>query len=368
MSLLALSCAVLAAAPLVVDADRHAVTMTVVSSDCGLDAPLEFFIAGPASDRAYESMFLSVASPGEIADAFEKAGIPAGCPYDPSVYAFWPAGAELEIEPPLSTFVREMRKEAIPSVVYTGGTRGKDGRPDAATNMPQSVFAFYNCAQSLMLFNDSLEQGVAYGRFQPAVKIPKGEARTVTFRWKGSKGFTPLTASFRPGGARETLQRLKEASAGGELVVRTDFSPDLTLSEATECASALAVLDSVSVKMNGAADGQFFFRAFLPLERWREAKGRLSQPPEIHFGTNGTFRVVRIHEDWSDPDTLEPKLTPESTDFSSVDDAARFASSLVGRTQTMILFGPPDMKLGRFYDFKKRVSVPVANYYLYATR
>ena len=53
------------------DPGKHSVTITAVSTDCGLDAPLEFLFVGPDSDRAYEALFVTEASVAEIADAFK---------------------------------------------------------------------------------------------------------------------------------------------------------------------------------------------------------------------------------------------------------------------------------------------------------
>ena len=56
----------------------NSVTFTAVSTDCGLDAQVEFLFAGPDSDHDYESMFLTEDSVKDIAAAFEKAGMPLG--------------------------------------------------------------------------------------------------------------------------------------------------------------------------------------------------------------------------------------------------------------------------------------------------
>ena len=50
----------------------NSVTFTAVSTDCGLDAQIEFLLAGPDSDHDYESMFLTEDSVKDIAAAFER--------------------------------------------------------------------------------------------------------------------------------------------------------------------------------------------------------------------------------------------------------------------------------------------------------
>ena len=161
----------------------NSVSITVTSVDPGLDCPLEFFVVGPGSDNDYESLFVAEDSVADIDAAFRKAGMPLGSPIAHKECRFWPIGTKVKIEPDLWTLVRDSRDEQKRSPVWTGGTREADGSAAAATNMPLSVFAFYNCAQSLILFDDALEQSIVYGRFLPAVKIPKGEKRTIKFSW-----------------------------------------------------------------------------------------------------------------------------------------------------------------------------------------
>ena len=327
------------------DPEKHSVTFTAVSTDCGLDAPLEFLFVGPDSDRAYEALFVTEASVAEIADAFKKAGIPLGSPFSLEKCRFWPVGPELKVEPSLKSFLKETRGETTPSVLYTGGTRDANGVPEAQTNMPSAVFALYN--------------------FKPAVKIPKGEKRSFTFTWTGQSAAEHIELTFKPGESGEALRSLKSKSEKGEIDVFCDFSPEMTLAEAQAVSSALATVDSVRVKINGTKEGRFFFRAYIPLEKWRDRRERLAQPPEVHFLADGSLKVVEIREDWSDPDSVDPKLTPVDHIFKSSADAAKKAGSLVGKTNTILMLAPPDTKLSRLYDFKKSVTQEVLNWYVF---
>ena len=348
-----------------VDQANHSVTITAVSTDCGLDAPLEFLFVGPDSDRAYEALFVTEASVAELSDAFKKAGIPLGSPFSLEKCRFWPVGPEINVEPSLKAFLKETRGETTPSVLYTGGTRDANGVPEAQTNMPSAVFALYNCSQSLMQFNDSLDQSPSYGRFKPAVKIPKGEKRSFTFTWAGQPAAEHIELTFKPGESGEALRSLKSKSEKGEVDALCDFSPEMTLAEAQAVSSALATVDSVRVKINGTNEGRFFFRAYIPLEKWRDRRERLAQPPEVHFLADGSLKVVEIREDWSDPDSVDPKLTPVDHIFKSSADAAKKAGSLVGKTNTILLFAPADARLSRLYDFKKSVTEEVLNWYVF---
>lgn len=355
----------LAAAPVTYDAEKHSVTFTATSTDCGLDMQLEFLFVGPTSDRDYESMFVTDASVKEIADAFDKAGIPRGRFIDPAASRFWPAGDVLEMKPSFSELVREMRGEKVPPVVYTGGSRDASGLPEAETNMPSAVFALYGCGQSLVHLDDSLDQSVTYGRFQPAVKIPKGERRSFTFTWDGKKFWEPHTLKLEHAKIAEALAGLKDHAARCEVDVTADFSGDLTVAEASAFAQAISMVDSSRVKINGFPEGQLFYRAYLPMEKWRDRKERLSQPPEVHLRDDGTATVVFVKEDWSDPDSLDPKLTPEEFVFSDYASAAAKAESFAGKTSTILMFAPAGMKLSRIFEFRRGVKGRVVTWYVF---
>ena len=309
----------------------NAVSFTAVSTDCGVDAPIEFLFAGPGSDHDYESMFLTEDDPGKIADAFAKAGMPLGKPVSQALCRFWPIGTKVTMEPDLWSMVRDMRNERRRSVVWTGGAREGDGRPVAATNMPLAVFALYNCPQSLMQFDDALDQSSTYGRFQPAVKIPKGERRKFTFRW----------------GAETN---------GGKHELTPDFPSGMTVAEAIKLATALESLDSPETKVNGFKDGQFFYRAFLPLEKWRDRKERLMQPYEVRFRDGKPYLTV-IDEDWSNPDSTDPKLTPKEVSFDSV--------SKDFKIDTCLIFANKSMKLSEVYAAAKLLPKSVVNWYVF---
>ena len=310
----------------------NSVTISVLSTDCGLDAPLEFLVVGPGSDNDYEAMFTTEDSVADIDAAFRKAGMPLGSSISVKDCRFWPIGTKVKIEPDLWTLVRDVRDEEKRSPVWTGGTRQDDGSATAATNMPLAVFSFYNCPQSLILFDDSLEQSIVYGRFLPAEKIPKGERRTLKFTWTDGD------------------------TNGGKHVMTPDFPPSMTVADAAKLASALAQLDSPDTKVNGFKEGQFFYRAFIPRESWRDRKERLTQPYEVRFA-DGKPSLTVIKEDWSDPDSSDPKLTVSEATFDSIKDKSD--------VDTCFIYAPRGMKLAEVYSVRPLMPKSVANWYVF---
>lgn len=366
-ALVAASVLMAAAEPVSYDAEKHSVTLSLVSTDCGMDTQLEFLFVGPTSDRDYESMFVTEASVKEIAEAFDKAGFPKGVALDTRACRFWPVGNAIEMDPCFTNLVREMRGEPLPRVIYTGGFSDAAGVPDAHTNMPSAIFALYNCGQSLITLNDTLEQSITYGRFQPAVKIPKGEKRSVTFTWKGNVDTEHVDLRLVPGNLAETVKTLKEKSATKELDVLADFAPELTLKEAIQFSQMFAMLDSARVKMNGFKEGQVFFRAYLPMEKWRDRKERLAQPPEVHLLADGSFRVTEIVEDWSKStdDSTEPELIVKEHACKDIAEAAALASKFGERPMTVLIFADAETRLEKIYALRKLVKGYIPNWYVF---
>ena len=350
------------------DATKHSVTFTAAATECGVDAQLEFLFVGPSSDRAYEAMFVTDDPISEIIAAFEKAGIPSGKSFDPSRCQLWPVGKILHIEPGFMTFLKDHLNKPLPHLVYTGGLRNAKGELLAATQMPQALFALYSCPQSPILFEDNMDQSQTYGRFTPLVKIPKGEKRSFTFTWKEDADYASKTLKLEKGTlASEAIKKLILEAKDSKLTfdILCDFAADMTLKEAVDAANALQIIDSPKIKINGFKDSQLFYKAFLPQVKWRDRKERIAQPPEVRFNTNGTFSVSEIIEDWSDEDSLNPKLSLKTIEYTDISTAAKEAMKLVGKTATVFFYANDDTLLGRLYEFRSKLPHEGLNIYVF---
>lgn len=305
----------------------------VVSTNCvsftakatGIDTavPVEFVIAGPGSDRDYESLFITDDSLKDIVEAMSKAGIPTGKTYDVDKCILWPIGPVVEFEPRIDSLVRikEDVDYRIYDTVYTGGNGNYD--------MPLAVLSTYTFSQSLFSFDDSLDQSVGYGRFIATRQWQKGDKITFKVTWKG----------------------------GATVDTTPDFPADKTLAEAVKYAQAVQLLDTRTSKVNGFKEGQFFYQAFLPKEQWKDRKERLVQPIEIRLTSTNVVTTV-IDEDWS-VDGPDPKLTARIVDF----DKAFAEKKKV--TNVVFFFAPADTKLERLYELKKRIPASYRNFYVY---
>ena len=325
-------------ASLVADPTNHAVTFTATATGVDASAPVEFVFAKKDSDRDYESLFLVDTSPSEFAKAFDKAGIPRGDCIDPDACRLWPTGPRLTLEPALTNFLSatvEGKPASFDPMLYAGGARDKNGVPIAETDMPGAVFATYDLPQSLVSFDGVYPQGQVYGRYLPVRKIEKGTKQTFTFRWDGKSRDRKVDLHLSHTNLLTEIKRLRDLSAEGPLDVLVRFDPNLTIDETVRACRALAEIDSPRIKLNGF-DG-VFYRAFLPLEKWRDRSERLAQPVEIHLGEGGTNTVVEIREDWSG-EGIDPVLEAVETRCRSWKETADAVSKIANPSGTIFAY------------------------------
>ena len=314
----------------VASASERSVRFLVEATGCAASSTVEFAAIGPLSDRAYESLFVTVASPAALAAAFDRAGVPRGRPADVSRARLWPEGEKVALSvrswgsdtlapTNLAAVLNDLRPEEGPALgipaSWTAGARDASGAPVASTNIPCAVFALYNHAPSLLQLDGLFDQSSTYGRFQAARTFRPGELFELTATWDGRTRVKDVVARISATNAVETMKALQTTAKDHEVHAALAFDGTVSVAQAAQVAGAFALLDGPSLRMNGAADGQFFFRAFLPETSWRQREGRIFQPFEVHVAADGAKTFVFCEEDWSG-EGVDPVLKPKSTPFS----------------------------------------------------
>ena len=334
-----------------------AFTFTATATGVEKGTPVEFLFAGRDSDRDYETLFLLDESIESLCRRIEAAGIPRGVAIDPGHCQLWPVGVPLSVKPALESLVSIELPDGVTlaSPIYTGGSRDEKGSPVATTNMPAAFFSFFTLAQSPIVFNGIYEQGAVYNSFKAKETLEKGKRYSFTLDWDSSKKLKFIDVEFKPGNSVEILRNLKAQSKQEDVMLQAGFSDDLTLREAVSIANALSLVDSTHVKINGRHKGDFFYRAFLPLVKWRDRKERLSQPFEVSIGPSN--RVVFIEEDWS-VEGNDPKLIEKEISISEM--------KLHPQVNTVFFFAAKDTPLGVLKNVLRQVPESVFNHYIYS--
>jgi len=332
-------------------------TFTATATGVEKGTPIEFPFVGEGSDRTYEALFVIDGSVDAFCRGLEAAGCLRGKPENVKDCILWPVGCQVSFTPSLDDYLESHLTdgESLAPTIYTGGLRLPDGRCDAETNMPMSVFSAYSLAQSPVVFGAHYEQGAVYHCHIAKQKIEKGTRVSFTLSWKPSSRPTPLSLVVRPGNATEVIRSLKNAAATNEVDALIDFDGSLTVSEAKTVAEALAVVDSHRVKINGVRAGHLYFRAFLPMVKWRDRQERLVQPFELTLAE--TNKLIHVDEDWS-VEGLDPKLTPHEIRFS---DASQYPN-----TDTCFIFAKSDDRLSKIYKVMEDMNcTKVSTWYIF---
>ena len=336
-----------------------AATFTFTATATGIDrgAPVEFVFVGKNSDRDYEAMFLLDEPIGRFCRRIEEAGLPRGKPVNQESCQLWPCGCALQIDPPISNFVNGAVQEGEPpALIYTGGTRTESGFCEAATEMPAALLSVYTLAQSPIVFDGIFDQGEVYGRLTAEQTLEKGKRYTFTVTWDASKAPRHLDLTLKKGTAADILKILKTQSESGNLDVCVGFEEDVSIAEATAFAQALATIDSARVKINGCKN--IFYRAFLPLVKWRDRQERLHQPYELNLEPDGSEKFVFIDEDWS-VEGDDPKLTPQEIPYA---DAAKHP-----QTDTCFIYAKKNETVGRLVKVMDKLKgSAIRNWYVFS--
>lgn len=331
-------------------------TFSATATGVEKGTPIEFMFAGKGSDRDYETMFILDGSVSEFCQELEKTGIPRGKAADLKSCVLWPVGCKVALSPLLSEFIETTLPAGLSlgEIIYTGGKRNEKGVPIADNEMPLSAFSFFTLDQSPLLFDGLYDQGLVYNAHKARKTLKKGERVSFTLSWNERPLPKRISLLVRPGNSSELLRELKKEADQGDREVEVDFADELSVAEATSFARALAVLDSTRIKVNGRPKSGLYFRAFLPIVKWRDRRERLTQPFEVTIGEPD--RIVYIEEDWN-VDGLDPKLTEREIHYEDMTSHPK--------TDAVFFFAQKTTRIGKLKKAIERIPKTITNLYVY---
>lgn len=353
-------------------ADKASGTVTVLAEACDIQrgTTVEFPLIGELSDRDYEAAFRTFAKPGDIAAALEWLGVPRGANVDSGKMQFWARGERVEITVgrlpagggtipvsprPIQSYILDKSTGRAPnweSFVYCGSPddpQSTNGLRLADTVAPNAILATYNEPQSVLDTPALSSQSDVYERFvlaedapfepfapyvvtfkpvRRADGLPRVKPLDVAFSVKEGK----VVASLKAGAAQSELEipRLLETfhkltADGFDPHVAVAFGDDLTLLQATVLARLLDKCEKEGdIRVAPPPAGALYYKGFMPNDDWRSAKTRISQPWEAHIPTNGApIRLVQTVEDWSDKNSLDPRLSTKEYSVATPEEAEK---------------------------------------------
>jgi len=400
-----------------VAADTEARTVTVVAEAVGIRAggyPVEFLLVGEASDRDYESLAVSLARPSDVARALEAVGLPRGRPVHPQAFRFWPRGERVTLavrpfaggpERPVGAYVfdRQAGRGMSNLFTYVGSVWREDGSCEADEPSPGAILSTFNTPATVLDMPFAVTQNAAYGRY--AVTDNPMEPETLwcfVLRPERAADAPPLVVpvdlAAQPRGGRddtpagiadlEWVRRMPDGAvttnaldavvkglmdvtrSGREPHVTLRFDDRLTVRVAAGAARVIAAMDGENgARVDGPADGQLYYKAFLPQQEWREREKRLMQPYELRVARDGdggwSRRFVHVHEDWSDETSLDPKLTVHEHALADWEAFAGRVGELGRGLGTLLVFAPEDAPLSAFMEGVRRVRSLLPTVYVF---
>ena len=360
--------------------------------------PIEFLLVSPSSGNDYEALTVSFAEASHVHRALTFIGLSPGRGVDYRKMQFWPKGERVKVmvhapkvkPAPLIHYVLDKQTgKPLPDqgFVFVGSRMVEDpenaGQKRYAADIydPRSIISIYNEPDSILDIPRRASQQDVYNRqfFNPELVLPTnclldvvitpehadGKKRVVDLLLKAVAGTEQADFSLQligpdrslAGGFPKVLEEIRRLNEGGhDPFVSVEFGPSLSVGVIQKiCAVIDATETEKGMRIEPPRDNQFYFRAFLPKESYRNRKTRITQPWELRLQReNDTVRgqLTQIHADWKGA-TAEPKLT---LTHSAVPDPATLARTLKGPGMNVIfVFVDPAFPYGELLRFLEPV-------------
>jgi hypothetical protein len=328
-------------------ADRKARKVEVLAEYTGLGGEeiAEFLLVDQSSNHGYEALLWSFAKPSSVHRALEFIGLKPGTPVDPAQLRFWAAG------PPVVLSIRlDGESELVPieklildattgktlteeGFIFTGSVRlpPRRGQPEARyaadVREPRAIASVYNERTTVLDVPRKVTQDEAYGKLvvNPDLPLaagtlltvlmtpgdPSGKARARQFQLamncaeKGTGFVFRLLEDGRALLKEKTdptpiLEKLvAHWSESGVSYVDLRFSDQLSISDVGMTCVLMAKMASMGmVRIGPPADGQLYYKAFVPNRAWETPEKRPHQPWELHLrrGAEEVSGELVLHE------------------------------------------------------------------------
>lgn len=387
------------ASGVVADRSTRSVTFMAEATGLGSGATVEFLLVELASDRDYEALAVALARPGDISQALETIGMPPGLPIRPATFRFWPKGERVSmsvtpfhggVSEPIGRWVtnKQAHTEFDSNLVYVGSYGSPQpviGAREVADAAPGAVVATYNEPTAILDVSAQASQSEVYGSRVVGERVfNKGELLLITLRPEqrpvgqprvvnvklaalpvsenapaGLAGLQLVSSSTDPvfpamtNDVRGVFQRFAVlAQSGRDPFVTLTLDDRLTLATARDLAQALTTIEGLNgIRLDAPPQGQLYYKAFLPQEKWRDRKDRLAQPWELRLTRKDkgwSRRLIEIREDWSKEGQLEPDLIVVEHPFTDWAELPVKIKALGGGLNTLLIFAPADAPLSAF--------------------
>ncbi|MDF3127963.1 YdjY domain-containing protein [Kiritimatiellaeota bacterium B1221] len=397
-------------APFVI-ADLENKEVTVWGQHTGMAGgePLEFFVISERSGHDYEALMVSFAKPSDIHQALEKIGAKAGAPVSPDDQRFWPRGSRIvaEIEwqttgtdaprrmPIEKTALTDGKEMPRTPWVFTGSPMMDNFENEgtliygADLYSPNSIASTFNLQSTVFDLPYQGTKTQTYGMYMrsstpmaPAAQPMLLHLRVATaeevdkeldlkIHFSGPSGMVKvegLESDDFPG-----LAELGAELNGreGELhYLHPGFADEVPLSQVTRLARELQLMEGHvhSIRIEPPAEGQLFYKAFVPDPRYRVRENRPSQPIELHIRKSGgeswQTTLVELVEIWTDE--RNPTISETKLDLDAPIDLVNYLKDPEKQKPVIFIYTTGDLQHGELMSWLNPVleQFPIVFVYL----
>lgn len=388
---------------LLADKTGRVVRISAESIHLNPGTPVEFPLITLDSGKDYEALAVSFASAFDIREALTFIGLTPGYGVDSTKLRFWPKGDRVGMSfcyqadgtngPSCTRRAEQLvwdtrTSKTLPETgfIFTGSewlpsvepATGKVFAADAFT--PGSIASLYNEAFTVLDVPRKAEQSVVYEHQipNPDYLLPSNHLIEITLEpFYADNRSHRVDLSLTVGPASNTLSYLlKDASAttvntnttwtgflaalegffsaGMDCYLTVNIDDAVPLSSLQKAAQLLNTLDvDQGIRIEAPPEGQPYYKAFLPSDRFRARENRPASSAELHLtslSSNTTGRLIWVEAEWiGNDDKATYKETPVS-----IDSAQHFERALAARPElppAMLIFAPPDIPYGTLRQF-----------------
>lgn len=396
-------------------ADRKAKRVVVLAEATGLEGSnvAEFFVIGEQSDHGYESVAISFASATDLIDALVFIGLERGRPVDFEKLQLWPKGERVVIsvaarkDGKRGTFVRletlmldDRTKKPLEKTgfVFVGSRDLSSANPGvrrlAADEVgPRSIASNYNEPTTLLDVPRQAPQGDVYESqfMNPEHVFEPGALLEIAFEPEYKDGRRRVAEiavkavcweaapSDRIGGLRFEVSSVGGESLFGEKGNTTNCTLNALLAGMTKlvedgrdpfvtveidkavrlggAAGLCALLSSIEnehgIRVDPPPEGQLYYRAFAPDERFRDRHKRIMQPWELHLPLKDgrpAARLTEIEQRWKD-DSIDPELKIKSVHLPEPGDLRKELDRRGPGLPVILVFADPAVTYGQLMAY-----------------
>lgn len=369
-------------------ADKKKKLITLQGEATGIDEGkiVEFFLIGLTSGHDYEALALSFAKPSDVHQALEFIGLKPGRSTSSRDCLFWPKGERVFMTidgTRVEKFALDDRTKAqtpMSGLVFIGSQMVPSSAVMAKKvyaadeHEPNSISSNYNDPNSVLDVPRRAPQKTVYGHnlMNSDMVIPKGKFLEITIEPEYKDGRQrvcdltlelmandqiSITGDVAPAtldmtGLMQYLQTLLKSPRDPFVFLK--FNNETSLSAIHTFCKTLSLLETDDgIRVEPPQDGELYYQAFFPPERFLNRKERTDQPLELTLVKQDSIvsgTLSHFEQIW-EGDQIYPDLKKTDYQVSTPADLRATLDKVKSDIPAILVFVPGNLTYGELMPF-----------------